>query len=413
MPQKQRIHETATTTQLAASGSPGRYQVRIISNGVGSSGVYPAATIRDAVERGVWAKGTHVYLDHPDALENETRPERSLRDLIGVLDSDATLTDLDEGGVAADAQLKVYAPYRELVAEMADDIGLSIRATADIGTGKADGHEGKIVWRIHEALSVDLVTKAGRGGRILEVLESARSQAVETAANDRRDQLGRAVQTAYGDQDHYTYILDFDDAARLVWFDAEAKVWQQSYEPTLTDRAVTLVGTRAEVRPITTYHPVHSAGATEHAPVLSTKEASLMQIEDAQYAALNEAANRVPALEAERDAAIQRAEAAEADARKRAREAYTAMLDAALSGSTLPTQAQARVRENLSLTGDAEPPADAPRVIETAIKAEADYLAAVAPTASRGLGFNAVSANESGNRPARTRNAFGRTIKED
>ncbi len=138
-----------------------------------------------------------------------------------------------------------------------------------------------------------------------------------------------------------------------------------------------------------------------------------MQIEDAQYAALNETANRVPALEAERDAAIQRAEAAEADARKRAREAYTTTLDAALAASTLPAQAQARVRENLSLAGDAEPPADASRVIETAIKAEADYLAAVAPIAPRGLGFNAAPANESGNRPARTRNAFGRTIKED
>ena len=117
-----------------------------------------------------------------------------------------------------------------------------------------------------------------------------------------------------------------------------------------------------------------------------------MQIEDAQYAALNETANRVPALEAERDAAIQRAEAAEADARKRAREAYTTTLDAALAASTLPAQAQARVRENLSLAGDVEPPADASRVIETAIKVEADYLAAVAPTAPRGLGFNAAPA---------------------
>lgn len=116
-----------------------------------------------------------------------------------------------------------------------------------------------------------------------------------------------------------------------------------------------------------------------------------MQIEDAQYAALNEAANRVPALEAERDAAIQRAEAAEADARKRAREAYTTTLDAALAASTLPTQAQARVRENLALAGDVEPPAEPSRVIETAIKAEADYLAAVAPTAPRGLGFNATT----------------------
>ena len=390
MPKKMLIHETAGA-QLAAPSSPGRYQVRAITSGQGSSGYYPAGTIRDAVERGVWAKGTHVYLDHPDALENETRPERSLRDLIGVLDSDATLTDLDEGGVAADAELKVYAPYRELVAEMADDIGLSIRATADIGPGKADGHEGKIVWRIHEALSVDLVTKAGRGGRILEVLESARSQVVETAVNDRRDQLRRAVRDAYEAEDQWSFVLDFDDAARLVWFEVSGACWQQSYEPTLTDRAVTLVGTRVEVRPITTYHPVHSAGATEHAPVLSTKEASLMQIEDAQYAALNEAANRVPALEAERDAAIQRAEAAEADARQRAREAYTATLDAALAASTLPTQAQARVRENLSLTGDAEPPAEPSRVIETAIKAEADYLAAVAPTAPRGLGFNATT----------------------
>ena len=186
MPQKQRIHETATTTQLAASGSPGRYQVRIISNGVGSSGVYPAATIRDAVERGVWAKGTHVYLDHPDALENEIRPERSLRDLIGVLDSDATLTDLDEGGVAADAQLKVYAPYRELVAEMADDIGLSIRATANIGMGNVAGRYGRIVTALLEGASVDLVTKAGAGGKLVELLESARHNPANAQARPLR-----------------------------------------------------------------------------------------------------------------------------------------------------------------------------------------------------------------------------------
>ena len=34
-------------------------------------------------------------------------------------------------------------------------------------------------------------------------------------------------------------------------------------------------------------------------------------------------------------------------------------------------------------------------MIETAIKAEADYLAAVAPTAPRGLGFNATTTTTS------------------
>ena len=45
------IHETAGT-QLAAPSSPGRYQVRAITSGQGSSGYYPAGTIRDAVDRG-------------------------------------------------------------------------------------------------------------------------------------------------------------------------------------------------------------------------------------------------------------------------------------------------------------------------------------------------------------------------
>ena len=185
MPKKMLIHETAGT-QLAAPSSPGRYQVRAITSGQGSSGYYPAATIRDAVERGVWAKGTHVYLDHPDALENETRPERSLRDLIGVLDSDAILTDLGEGQVAADAELKVYAPYRELVAEMADDIGLSIRATADIGMGNVAGRYGRIVTALLEGASVDLVTKAGAGGKLVELLESARHNPANAQARPLR-----------------------------------------------------------------------------------------------------------------------------------------------------------------------------------------------------------------------------------
>lgn len=407
---RQRLSEAAPGGLVTSTGS-GLFKVRIISSGVGSSGVYPASTIRDAVERHVWAAGTQVYLDHPGMSESDDRPERSLRDLVGVLESDAELAELDDGTVAADATVKVYAPYRELLTEMAADIGMSIRATADIAPGEADGHRGQVVWRIHEAISVDFVTKAGRGGKVLEVLEAARGQVVEASTSDRRDQLQRAIRTAITG---WAYLVDFDETRLLAWYESDgddgtSRTWEQGFMPALDDMSVTLTGTPVEVRPVTTFHPVGQTGSIgESSPATTTKEKH-MEITEAKYAELTATADRVTALEAELAAEKQRAEAAEAEARKVTHDAYTVQVAAALEASTLPTAARQRVAATLALAEGADVPADSAAVIESAVKAESDYLASVAPAPRKGLGFGAATSTTSESYT----NAWGRTITKE
>lgn len=407
-----RIQETAARLLAEATGTPGRFKVRVISAGTGSSGHYPAATIRDAVERKVWAKGQHVYMDHPGVAEQDDRPERTLRDLVGVIDEDAVW---DETSEAADAVVKVYSPYRPLLEEMADDIGLSIRAWAESVMGEVNGEPMPIITRLTEGLSVDFVTHAGRGGRVLEVLESATKVTStitvdEATTSDRREQLQAAIRDTYPSDDSYVWIRDFDPEKGLVWFERDEKTWQQSYTTAGDDMSVSLTGERIEVRPVTQYQPVETSAGEIGESSPQPMEA-IMEITEAQYAELTANANRATALEAERDSAIQRAEAAEADARTRAREAYDAQVGAALAASDLPAPARERALTALTLADEADVPANPDQVIEDAIKAEADYatkLAATQPT-KRGMGFGGGPVGES---RTRTHDAWGKPINQ-
>jgi hypothetical protein len=140
----------------------GLYEARLISVGQGSSGYYPAATLEEAARGGVFASGTQCYLDHPTESDQFERPERSVRDLAGTLASPGVFR---EGAVFAD--VRVFAQHRDLIAEMAPYIGMSIRADG-VRENRADG--GFIrptVTRIDRVVSVDFVTQAGRGGRLM------------------------------------------------------------------------------------------------------------------------------------------------------------------------------------------------------------------------------------------------------
>lgn len=153
--------------------TPGRIKVGLITPGWGSSGYYSPQVIENAAADKVWAKGTHVFFDHPSESEMFDRPERSVRDLAAVLNEDAYW---DGTGLVAEAN--VIGPYRDLVTDpvFTEAVGMSIRAGAETTTGEADGRKGTIVTRLVEGMSVDLVTRAGRGGKVLAVLESARAE---------------------------------------------------------------------------------------------------------------------------------------------------------------------------------------------------------------------------------------------
>ena len=125
------------------------------------------------------------------------------------------------------AEVRVVKPYRDLIDDLAESIGVSILGDAsDITVGEAEGRTGRIIEGLEHVASVDWVTHAGRGGRVLSLLESARAThratkrgVQEATVNDVRDALDQALEAAYGGDRIYLWVRDFDDGS--VWFEVE------------------------------------------------------------------------------------------------------------------------------------------------------------------------------------------------
>ncbi len=162
--------ERAATVMSAKSPKGRRYRARIIEgNRQGSSGYYSEAMLRRDGAK-AFPAGTQVYSDHPSLTEREDRPERSVRDLAGKL---VTAAKYERDGLYAEVEF--YPHWADIVEAMADDIGLSIRAygTAEASTDPAIA--GPIITALEGSRSVDLVTMAGAGGKLVSLLESARA----------------------------------------------------------------------------------------------------------------------------------------------------------------------------------------------------------------------------------------------
>lgn len=257
----------------ALDAKTGIFELQIISPGIGSSGAYPADVLEAAGRDGVFAKGTHLYLDHPTESERVERPERSVRDLAGALTENARWN-----GEALVAKARVYSTYRPLLQEAAQDIGMSIRAAATIVEGEYEGQTMPVIQQIHEALSVDFVTHAGRGGAVLAVLESARAREAGRLDSDRQEQFRQAVRDAHGSDSGDVWVRDFDDTD--VYFERygeDAGTFRQAYSE--DDDGITLTGDPVAVTARTTYVP---ADAAESAPLDLAREAALARVREAR-----------------------------------------------------------------------------------------------------------------------------------
>lgn len=300
-----------------------RMLIRLIDAGVGSSGIYPPETLRRAAEEGVFAKGLHLFADHPGEAERYDRPERSIRDIAGALTENARF---DEATNALVAEAKTFGPWTEILREMSDDIGLSIRAGADTSEGQHDGQPARIIERITSAVSVDFVTRAGRGGRVLQLLES--STVREALNQDLETAFARALTSTRPEG----YVVDFDDAAKYVIYSEGPKYYRQDYSSAGDPPVVTLIGVPTEVQREVRYVSVPTpVGQQENDN--SGEDKSMTQLEEAQARDLAEVAGRVQelteanaALTAEREALI----AARDEARAIAR---TAAIEAAINSS--------------------------------------------------------------------------------
>lgn len=149
-----------------------KWRARIIAADTwGSSAYYP----RDILERDgtrVFTAGLPMYADHPRDSDNWERPERSVHDMIGKLTSDAVFEEGEEPGLYADVEF--YDSFVSRINELKEDVGLSVRATGLTEDAEMDGRFGPVLVGLLAADSVDVVTRAGAGGKLTSILESDR-----------------------------------------------------------------------------------------------------------------------------------------------------------------------------------------------------------------------------------------------
>jgi hypothetical protein len=385
--------ETAPTGQLReATGSS--IGVQLITPGWGSSGYYSAKVLESAGTNVVFPAGTHMYFDHPSASEDRDRPERSLRDLAGVLTTDATWD-----GTALVAEARVFAPYQQLVAEMKDVIGVSIRASGDVEVGEAEGRRGRIVTNLVHGTSADFVTHAGRGGKVASLLESARPTA-EHMAEARN--VGQWVESAI----HRDFTVMADNMAAEGRLSREERIALSS---AIGDALASFVASVEASAPQLYQRdlwdepaaPAVSEGASapQHT-TNTTKEGLVPELSEAEVTALRDKATEA---EAQRDTALAEAQAAGVKlaaylARDEARPGVAAKV---AESKTLGARTQARVVESV-LTAlpikDGAVDADAlGKVVEAAVKSAeaeiADYSKPAAPTSLFGT-FGSVAESE-------------------
>lgn len=144
------------------------WRVKIIEgNRRGSSAYYPA----DVVEAGapLFKQGTRIYGDHPTTDEKWARPERSYKEIIGVLESDSEFEDGD-----LYSNVRFFSQHQQEIKEKAEAgvIGLSIRANGDV----EETADGPVLKAFTSVTSVDVVTTAGAGGGFEKLLESTRAE---------------------------------------------------------------------------------------------------------------------------------------------------------------------------------------------------------------------------------------------
>ena len=363
------VRETATMTSTTPES--GTATIALITPGLGSSGVYRAEVLETAAREQVFPAGTQMFINHQTDQEAWAQPEGDLSKLAGVLTENARW-DNDQQALVAEA--KIYSHWRPILAEMRDDIGVSIRAAAEV----SESADGPVIDRITEAVSVDFVTKAGRGGRIVDLIESARN--VKEAANigmwlesRLHTQFTLATNELYGEgkltrQERISISTALGDALEAFTNRMKADAPQLYSRDPWSHFEAPVAATEAS------QPPAGKNTFNRKDDTMSTK-----QIEESEYTALTEKASRADTLEAQLTEAQQQLAAIEAEKTAAERQEHVAgLVSTELEGIDAPTLQKLLIEHFLPEDFEDED-------ITTQAR---DIAAEIAPSTVKGLGGN-------------------------
>lgn len=197
-----------------------RFEVELIKEGLGNFNdcfFYTKESLQKAAASKLF-EGVQAFANHPSSVEEEILPERSVRDIIGYYEN-VQYKENDQGQGTLIADLNVSdnvslewalslltntIEYSKKFKEK-DFVGLSINASGSASPVGIDDFiksqdfsapvlqklqeaqakgitEINVVGALTESESVDMVTKAGAGGRIIQMLEQEKSMFKKAAA---------------------------------------------------------------------------------------------------------------------------------------------------------------------------------------------------------------------------------------
>lgn len=218
----------------------GTVRVKIIGPGQGSSAFYQ----KEQLERDATIfKGAHIYWDHPSRREAQDRPERSLRNLTGVITDTPRFEEYGREGPGVYGTARVFSPYRAAVNEMAPYIGVSWRGSGTVITKEIDGKRLHVAERFTHVGSVDFVTKAGAGGKAIPFKEAAQTEIEEFVSK---------FETVHGDGNAATFVewaIEEDEEGEGVDMTEKADMAKmQESNTTLTKANETLTAQNAKLQ---------------------------------------------------------------------------------------------------------------------------------------------------------------------
>jgi len=233
-------------------------RVRVISPGQGTSAYYKeeqlsrdgSAFTRYWDEAGGGWVGGMVYIDHPTTSERKERQERSLHDLLGPVIGTPAFDKNGPKGPGLYSEFKVAEHWRPFVETLAEDIGVSLRASGSSIMETIGGKKTKVVEKFNPGAGFDLVTQSGRGGRMVPLFEVATEAARAKVAdwmknsefmeNDGRSEEERFMEFLEAKPKEEGETMELKEAQTKLT-EAEGKV------TTLTEANKTLVADNAKL----------------------------------------------------------------------------------------------------------------------------------------------------------------------
>lgn len=219
----------STPTRIKTSGGQEGYAVILIREGKGNKEDdqwYTADAIKEMCESGI-AEGMQAYANHPDLEEEELRPERDIKQMVGTYHDVKFVKE----GTRARAEaifvpltLNDAHPQLGWVVTLAEAAASSKAPTPICGISlyglsagddgeRPDGSFGRMVSMIRPS-SGDIVTSAGAGGGFIrQVMESARK--AQLRKNDKKELTpmeSLAYQTAVRETAKRVREADSDEA---------------------------------------------------------------------------------------------------------------------------------------------------------------------------------------------------------